>query len=330
MEALCSPHSTEPNESIVTCLKALYTLLDSNVAKEFITPDESLRIELCNVLHRLILTRDNRTSQLLCMEVLKQVVSAAQQCLDAKKKEKAAELGEENQESSELDLLGEGGETGEILPGNSLVYAVLEVCLCVVVLQLPALSPAPNSTIVNSLRVTQNPDESGRLTSVVISCMENLHKLCSPKGAESILPTVLYLTTGIVKEVATKTITNETVLANSAPIQAALHCLKSLATDRYSRDERCTRWQKLLQSALAKLIDLTKTGSEENKLDEVTMMLAIAVFILHAPAAVVTAPNLQYPCINYFRQCLQSSNPAVGKLCFKKIYFLNEINFRFA
>lgn len=277
--------------------------------------DESLRIELCNVLHRLILTRDNHTSQLLCMEVLKQVVSAAEQCLNTKKQEKQRELELENQDTSiynELDLLGEGGESGEIVPGTSLVYAVLEVCLCVLVLQLPALSPASNSTIVNSLRVTQSPDESGRLISVVISCMENLHKLCSPKGAESILPTVLYLTTGVVKEVATKTITNEAVLANSASVQAALHCLKTLATDRYSKDERCTRWQKLLQSALVKLIDLTKTGSDENKLDEATMMLSIAVFILNAPSAVVTAPNLQYPCINYFGQCLQSSNSVVS------------------
>ena len=47
---------------------------------------------------------------------------------------------------------------------------------------------------------------------------------------------------------------------------------------------------------------------EETKVDEVTMMLAIAVFVLHAPAEVVSAPNLQYPCINHFRQCLQSDD----------------------
>lgn len=52
-------------------------------------------------------------------------------------------------------------------------------------------------------------------------------------------------------------------------------------------------------------------GSEETKLDEVTMMLAIAIFVLHAPTKVVSAPNLLYPCINHFRQCLQSNNPMV-------------------
>lgn len=77
-------------------------------------------------------------------------------------------------------------------------------------------------------------------------------------------------------------------------------------------------WQKLLQSALAKLIDLAKTGSEETKLDECTMVLAIAVLVLHSPSEVVTAPNLQYPCINHFRQCLQSNNIQVS-------FELNEI-----
>lgn len=56
-------------------------------------------------------------------------------------------------------------------------------------------------------------------------------------------------------------------------------------------------------------------GSDETKLDEVTMLLAIAVFVLHAPAEVVCAPNLQYPCINQFKQCLQSNNITVSRLC---------------
>lgn len=313
MEALCSTRSSEHLESIITCLKALYTLLESNVSKEFIMADKSLAIELCNVLHRLILTRDNRVSQFLCMEVLKQVITAAQQQLEASKQEKLRDLDSPDEVAiSDLDMFGEGGETGEISPENSLVFAVLEVCLCLLVRQLPALSPSPNSIIVNSLRVTQNSDESGRLIAAAISTMENLHKLCSPKGAQSILPTVLYLTTGVIKEIATKHVSNQNNIANNVAVQAALHCMKTLTTDKYSRDERCDAWHKLLQSALAKVIDLAKTGIDENnKLDDVTMMLAIAVFVLHAPTKVVIAPNLQYPCINHFRQCLQSENPTV-------------------
>ncbi|KAK9890049.1 hypothetical protein WA026_008857 [Henosepilachna vigintioctopunctata] len=316
MEALCSPRSVEPIESINTCLQALYTLLDSDLVKEYIMFDRSLCVELCNVLHRLILTRDNHTCQLLCMEVLKEVVKAAQINLDAVKRKRAESEELDNEETLNLDHLGEGGNCGEILPGKSLVFGVLEVCLCLLVRQLPALSPSPNSTIVNSLRITQTLDESGKLIAAALSCMENLHRLCSPQGAVSILPTVLYLTTGVIKELATKNVNDVTILANNPSVQAALHCLKVLAMDRYCNDPRsCDNWRKLLQSALAKVIDLAKTGNDQTKLDEVTMMLSIGVFVLHAPSEVVTAPNLQYPCINHFRYCLQSSNSTVKLKC---------------
>lgn len=313
MEALCSPRSVEPIESIITCLQALHTLLYSNLAKELVMVDKTLSVELCNVLHRLILTRDNHTCQLLCMEVLKQVVKAARMNMESTKKLKAESSELDNEEILNLDLLGEGGECGEILPGKSLVFGVLEVCLCLLVRQLPALSPSPNSTIVNSLRITQSLDESGKLIASALSCMENLHILCSPQGAVAILPTVLYLTTGVIKELATKNVNDVTILANNPSVQAALHCLKVVTIDRYCSDPRsCDSWQKLLQSALAKVIDLAKTGDDHTKLDEVTMMLSIGVFVLHAPSDVVTAPNLQYPCINHFRQCLQSPNSTVS------------------
>lgn len=82
---------------------------------------------------------------------------------------------------------------------------------------------------------------------------------------------------------------------------------------------------KLLQSALAKIIDLTKTGSEDTKLDEVTMMLSIAVFILHSKSSLVSIPGLQYPCINHFRQCLQSDSNQVRLKCIQTMrqIFLN-------
>lgn len=43
------------------------------------------------------------------------------------------------------------------------------------------------------------------------------------------------------------------------------------------------------------------------------MMLGIAVFVLHASPKVVSAPNLQFPCINHFRHAFQSENLPVSK-----------------
>ncbi|XP_069685594.1 HEAT repeat-containing protein 5B isoform X2 [Periplaneta americana] len=319
MEALCSPRSSEPIESVLTCLQALYTLLDSAWPREILMSDMSLGIELCNVLHRLILTRDSPSIQLMVMEVLKQVLKAAQESFDARKKKKLKEMVPANQESrasQEVDLLGEGGSSGEIIPGQSLVFAVMEVCLCLLVRQLPALNPSPGPTPLVRQHAFPPTEESGKLIAAALTSMECLPKLCSPHGAVAILPTVLYLTTGVIKESATKGVHDPTVMATTVPVTAALHCLKSLTTEKYCKDERSgEEWCKLLQSALAKVIDLAKTGSDETKLDEVTMLLAIAVFVLHAPAEVVCAPNLQYPCINQFKQCLQNNSITVKLKC---------------
>lgn len=48
---------------------------------------------------------------------------------------------------------------------------------------------------------------------------------------------------------------------SDAPVHAALHCIKSLTTNKYAKDHRSQeQWTCLLQSALAKIIDLAKTG----------------------------------------------------------------------
>lgn len=88
MEALCSPRASESTQNTETCLNALYTLLDSAWARKVLIADRSLPIELCNVLHRMLLTRESYVIQMIVMEVLKQVMKAAQEDLAEKKKAK--------------------------------------------------------------------------------------------------------------------------------------------------------------------------------------------------------------------------------------------------
>lgn len=320
MEALCSPRSSESTQNIETCLSALYTLLDSQWARKVLMTDRSLPIELCNVLHRLLLTRENYAIQIMTMEVLKQIMKSAQEdFVERKKTNSKSELAshnEEGKENPELDLMGEGDEKGELIPGKSLVFAVLEVCLCLLVRQIPALNPNPGGTtaILSQRRYTPS-EKSGKLIASTLSVMEILPNLCSPAGATAILPTLLFLTTGVIRETAIRT--NDVVRTGSeTPVHAALHCLKTLTVNKYSKDPRSQRqWTSLLQSALAKIIDLAKTGSDETKMDEIAMMLGIAVFVLHALPEVVSAPNLQFPCINHFRQAMQSENISIKLKC---------------
>lgn len=327
MEAICSTRSNEKLEAVLSCLQSMYTLFDGSWAREQLFKDRSLAIELCNVLHRIILTRDSLEVQILCIEILKRVIQSAKETLDREKDDKLSQI-EDNELKTEmqkdLDLLGEGGESGEILPGKSLVYAVLEVCLCLFVRQIPSMNPSTTLRLTNEhshnkLKINANgtislAEDNSLLVSSSLQCLEHLIQLCSPKGALEVIPSILYLTTGVIKEIATKSIDDPTIIANSGMMQSALHCLRSIATDRYVNDDRCSaELRKLLQSTLACLIDLSKTGCDETKADEVTMMLGIALFILHAPS-IVSVPNLKFPSINHFQQCLQNETNLMVKL----------------
>nr|XP_055377450.1 HEAT repeat-containing protein 5B isoform X2 [Condylostylus longicornis] len=340
MEALCNIRTNDDTKSSISCLQSLYTIFDSEWSRKMLIKDKSLTIELCNVLHRQILTKDNLFIQLLCMEILKQTISAAKLCLETERSKRINDFNNhENPDNEmksdfmrELDYLGEGGEDGEIVPGKSHVYAVLEVCLCLFVRQLPTINPSSSTKLTTeylkkeiakkkcSLGIINVGEDKGTLIASGLQCVESLTQLCSPKGALAILPTILFMNTNIMKEVAIKTVKDQNILANSGSVQASLHCLKTICIDRYASDERSEEvWKKYLQSTLASVIDLTKTGQEDTKIDEVTMMLSIAVFLLHAGSNVVSVPSLQYPCINLFRQYLQIENPTVKLKCIQTI-----------
>lgn len=194
MEALCSTRSSEKHESVVSCLQAVYTIFDTQWSRIMLFKDRSLAVELCNVLHRLILTRDSLEVQLLCIEILKRTITAAKGTLDAERADKLQAIDDNEQKTelcAELDLLGEGGESGDIVPGQSHVYAVLEVCLCLFVRQIPTMNPSSNSIttdqIQKQLKYNANGtftlgEDNGMLVASALQCIEGLTQLCSPQG----------------------------------------------------------------------------------------------------------------------------------------------------
>lgn len=336
MEALCSARTSEKPKNVISCLQSMYTIFDSQWARRQLVKDKVLTIELCNVLHRQILTSDDLFVQLLCIEILKQSVRASKEQLDERRDE-FLEQNKNNENTDnislqeQIDQMGEGGSSGEITPGSSHIYAVLEVCLCLFVRQIPTMNPGAANTvqfrqdlIAKTALSSQSffnklAEDNGRLVASALECVEELTTLCSPKGALAILPTILYITTSIIKEIANKSVIDSTILANTVAIKSALHALESICKDKWATHSSvASEWQELLQSSLATIVDLTKTAGGDNddrKMDEVTMLKAIAVFILHTPATVVSTPSLQYPCINHFRQYLQSDNVSVKLKC---------------
>ena len=93
----------------------------------------------------------------------------------------------------ELDLLGEGGEEGDINNGKGFVFSVLEVCLCLIVRQIPELNPTP---LVSSTVQVKQPlagSELGDLVTCAVTAMEALPDLCSPAGKSYFLETATTL-----------------------------------------------------------------------------------------------------------------------------------------
>lgn len=85
-------------------------------------------------------------------------------------------------------MLGEGEENGELIPGKSLVFAILEVCLCLLVRQIPALNPNPGgTTAILSQKGYMPSEESRKLIAATLNIMESLPTLCSPQGKYLIL-----------------------------------------------------------------------------------------------------------------------------------------------
>lgn len=204
MEAICSTRSNEKLESIISCLQSIYTVFDCEWARQQLFVEKSLAVELCNVLHRQILTRDSLDVQLLCIEILKRTIQGAKEQLDRERQTKQLSANEEvdnesdkdgeakTETSDTSDVFGEGGENGNIVPGQSHVYAVLEVCLCLFVRQIPTMNPSTNIKLTtehlqNQLKISRNGtstlgEDNGMLVASALQSLENLTQLCSPQG----------------------------------------------------------------------------------------------------------------------------------------------------
>ncbi|XP_032821133.2 HEAT repeat-containing protein 5B isoform X4 [Petromyzon marinus] len=308
IEFLCSPRVEEPIECVTECLEALKTLLDSPWPRTKIGNDQMLAVELLNVLHRLLLTRDVPVVQLAVVDVVTQTIRATLEHI--KEKRRSAEVDDGAAEKETLPEFGEGEETGELVPGKSLVFAALELCLCILVRQLPRLNPklllAANEGLVKPQLLSQH---GAKLVSAALHILAELPLLCSPAGSVSVLPTLLFLITGVLQETAYSTADGQI----SLPVGATLQALRALITSPLSQMEKTNlQWTKLLRSALATVLDFSKPGAN---VDEVSVLAALAVFLLSASPDVLAVRSLQLPCIERFVAAVKSKDPKVQFKC---------------
>ncbi len=80
-------------------------------------------------------------------------------------------------------VIGEGGESGDIIPGQSLVFATLEVCLCALLRHLPNLNPAsPCLGLGATWKQSKMTEDASQLIGCVVQILGDLPGLCSPAG----------------------------------------------------------------------------------------------------------------------------------------------------
>ncbi len=82
-----------------------------------------------------------------------------------------------------VSVLGEGGETGELLPGKSLVFAAMELLVFILVRHLPYLKAEDTDSI---RRAPQHlSDDSNRMVAATVTILAELPSLCSPAGTHT-------------------------------------------------------------------------------------------------------------------------------------------------
>ena len=244
---------------MVWCPPVLYS---SEWARGQLGATPPLLVELCNVLHRQLLTREAVTTQARVLAVVSLASKAAVQGLAASRRAKLKQLfpanqvtlytqrrseskvcdttqePEEGREPAAIADLGEGGEEGLIKPGQAVSFAVLEVCLAVLVRYLPAVSPraAQSSSVIamqargrTRYSACLTPDQAG-LVGAAVGVVAGLPTLLSPAGCATLLPTLLYLVTGVLRDTAVAG--RVAGLTDRDPVSACLAALQSLASVR--------------------------------------------------------------------------------------------------
>ncbi|XP_023347268.1 HEAT repeat-containing protein 5B [Eurytemora carolleeae] len=242
LEALCSPRSGELSRNqLSSCLGALEALLEGEITRKMLATEKGILVELCNVLHRQLLSQENIGTQARIMSVVSLAVRAAAQEFADIKRAKLKEIYPANQALTEIPpevaLLGEGGEEGNIKPGSSPAFAVLEVCLCVLVRYYPDVSPRAaksSSVIAMQARSRARSSHGAQLTDeqlqLVSSSVHTLASILSLQCYQTLLSTQLLSASSAIKLYSQPSCYQPPVLSNSTlnPVAISLQCYQTL------------------------------------------------------------------------------------------------------
>ncbi|OWA50765.1 HEAT repeat-containing protein 5B [Hypsibius exemplaris] len=319
MEALCQLRSDDvsDDESVMTCLKAAQKVLELDWSKLAMCADPNCPKEILNIMHRIVLTRENPVVQNEALQVVKIVLQAATDFIqqESRKKTKEASVDGQNETTTMVDIsdFGEGGSTGEIVIGKSIVFAAAEVFFCILIRKFPSLNPALKSFHSSHSGASNQSAAYIQLAASTIETMPQLLRLCSHRGTLAILPVILHILLTSLRQLV-----HDDVSPTDPRAVALIQCLRTLcrcSPNALPVQAQTTfpvlsrEWDEIVRSAVLRLTDFVRTLSAHREAS-VTLMLAVATVILSAPEPVCRVGNVFFPCVNMFKHFLSRRNPA--------------------
>uniref|UniRef100_A0A671MF91 HEAT repeat-containing protein 5A n=1 Tax=Sinocyclocheilus anshuiensis TaxID=1608454 RepID=A0A671MF91_9TELE len=282
VEFLCSPHSGDQMENISSCLQALQALLEVPWPRSKVGNDQALSVELLSVLHRLIVTRESPSIQLAVLELVRQIVCAAQEHVNEKRH--SAEVDDGAAEKETVPEFGEGRDTGGLVPGKSLVFGALELCLCTLVRKLPQLSPKlAGSPTGRGGQTCFLSNTDCRLVTSALAILSELPSICSPEGKRSreLLILLYYLLVSLFQGPA--------LVARPFILALGGRLVSQLEEVEKSRPQGPAELQ-AVQDAIRALEALVFAADETHRPQLVAVLLPILISLLLDENALASAP----------------------------------------
>ncbi|KAL3097039.1 hypothetical protein niasHS_002755 [Heterodera schachtii] len=350
LEFLCNNRQYSADDRpIQLCLRALLNLLSCAWIQREMMRDVRVPIEIANILYKIVLTRDSIQTHRICVELITTLVTKAAKDA-VKAKEEKNELDEQNgnavdlvngheehrdtdfgqgrsfdmddgasssSSSSDATLVdgvrpfcGAEGEDGVFDPRDSLVFAVLEVCMCVLTRQNPLINSvhAKSRLLVTPLRAPKKDGrlsaESDELIHSVVVLLPHLLGLCCAEGQLVVLPSLLNILFGTIRAISSSSaysplskhsISQVDSISSSqlqqfssfnAPTKAtnsaimALRQLCSICPNQTKQRNLFDAWQSLMCSAL---LSLLKTAEEcrpsDSEVSSVSLLSAVVLLL---------------------------------------------------
>uniref|UniRef100_A0A0K0FQ92 HEAT repeat-containing protein n=1 Tax=Strongyloides venezuelensis TaxID=75913 RepID=A0A0K0FQ92_STRVS len=323
LEALCCVRNIgDIDNRVRLCLKSFHFMMKSIWFQEKLMSDVEKCIEIVNALHRIILTRDNLGTQKLCGEVADDMIKVV------------LRMKENTNNGSNVYNGNEGGD-GCFDTKRSLAFALLEFCLCLLVRQIPQINTAlMNSKTMTPLhfkKYSKLPYEGHELIKIALQLLAQIPSLCHYRGTIIILPSILYMILGVIRESARKD--SEQIIGDTPPghvslvSATAIQSLRTLLSNPIrdddniltddngnriydsEKDEIFQEWCTEVRSAMYSLA-LMDTNLNI-PVDQAIILLSLTVMITSVPQDFILGSQLFGKICRIFKSVITSDNVKV-------------------